>query len=108
MKSSIVEIQVTDTTGKIHSLKCNTEDQLTLKDICKINNVPIDSVCDGMMLCGTCHCYILNSIEVLPVMSVMEEALLSDIYTSDSSSRLACQIPITSDLNGMKIKIATI
>lgn len=48
----------------------------------------MEAVCGGMAMCATCHCFILNDIE-LPEKGDIEEALLSELFTSNSISRLA-------------------
>lgn len=101
-----INIRVRDQDGVVHTLTCPTDMGLTLKDICKVNELSMEAVCGGMAMCTTCHCYILNDIE-LPEKGDIEEALLSELFTSNSTSRLACQIQITKELNGLFIEIVS-
>ncbi|WP_139423045.1 2Fe-2S iron-sulfur cluster-binding protein [Chryseobacterium mulctrae] len=98
-------ITVTDQNGNVHKLASPTDMGLSLKDICKIYELPMEAVCGGMAMCATCHCYILSD-TVLPEKSDLEEALLSELFNSNVSSRLACQIQLTKIMNGLSIEIA--
>jgi 2Fe-2S ferredoxin len=42
----------------------------------------------------------------LPPVSADEDDLLDSSDTRDANSRLSCQIPVTDDLDGMKVTIA--
>lgn len=101
-----IHIKVRDQDGIVHTLICPTDMGLTLKDICKVYELSMEAVCGGMAMCATCHCFILNDIE-LPEKGDIEEALLPELFTSNSTSRLACQIQITKELNGLSIEIAS-
>ncbi|KMQ62963.1 ferredoxin [Chryseobacterium angstadtii] len=105
MKDEIL-ITVKDQNGTIHHLVCPLEMGLSLKDICKAYELPMEAMCGGMAMCATCHCYILSETQLLPDKSDIEEALLSEIFTSVPSSRLACQIQLTSAMDGLSIEIA--
>jgi 2Fe-2S ferredoxin len=59
MKDEIT-ITVTDQSGTLHTLVCPLEMGLTLKDICKAYDLPMEAMCGGMAMCATCHCYILK------------------------------------------------
>ncbi|MCJ7935681.1 MAG: 2Fe-2S iron-sulfur cluster-binding protein [Chryseobacterium sp.] len=105
MKDEIT-ITVTDQNGSKHTLICPLEMGLTLKDICKAYELPMEAMCGGMAMCATCHCYILSEIISLPDKNDIEEALLSELFNSDTTSRLACQIHLTAEMDGLAIKIA--
>lgn len=105
MKDEIT-ITVTDQTGTQHTLVCPLEMGLTLKDICKAYELPMEAMCGGMAMCATCHCFILSEDKVLPEKNDVEEALLSELFTSRSTSRLACQIYLTAQMDGLAVEIA--
>ncbi|MEN5193477.1 2Fe-2S iron-sulfur cluster-binding protein [Sphingobacterium faecium] len=100
-----IEFKVKDLHGKIHTIKCLVEEGLTLKDVCKEYDL-FPALCGGMVMCGTCHCYIIEGHETLWVRQDIEEALLSELFTSRENSRLGCQVPISKELNGMLIELA--
>lgn len=105
MKDEIT-ITVTDQTGIQHTLICPLEIGLTLKDICKAYELPMEAMCGGMAMCATCHCYILTGAASLSEKNDVEEALLSELFTSKETSRLACQIYLTAQMDGLSIEIA--
>ncbi|SIT03384.1 ferredoxin, 2Fe-2S [Chryseobacterium ureilyticum] len=105
MKDEIT-ITVTDQSGTKHTLICPLEMGLTLKDICKAYELPMEAMCGGMAMCATCHCFILNEETSLPEKGDIEEALLSELFTSKSTSRLACQIYLTAQMDGLSVEIA--
>ncbi|MEG0927283.1 MULTISPECIES: 2Fe-2S iron-sulfur cluster-binding protein [Chryseobacterium] len=105
MKDEIT-ITVTDQTGIQHILICPLEMGLTLKDICKAYELPMEAMCNGMAMCATCHCYILSMAGSLPEKNDIEEALLSELFTSNATSRLACQIYLTAQMDGLSVEIA--
>ncbi|MDR4890619.1 MULTISPECIES: 2Fe-2S iron-sulfur cluster-binding protein [unclassified Chryseobacterium] len=59
-----------------------------------------------MAMCATCHCFILSEAIPLPEKNDIEEALLSELFTSNTTSRLACQIHLTAQMDGLSVKIA--
>lgn len=105
MKDEIT-ITVTDQSGIQHTLICPLEMGLTLKDICKAYELPMEAMCGGMAMCATCHCYILTGAASLSEKNDVEEALLSELFTSRETSRLACQIYLTAQMDGLSIEIA--
>ncbi|WP_454046090.1 2Fe-2S iron-sulfur cluster-binding protein [Chryseobacterium sp. Marseille-Q8038] len=101
-----ITITVIDQNGNAHTLLCPLEMGLTLKDICKAYELPMEAMCGGMAMCATCHCFILSEAIPLPEKNDIEEALLSELFTSNTSSRLACQIHLTAQMDGLSVKIA--
>lgn len=105
MKNEIT-ITVTDQAGSQHPLICPLEMGLTLKDICKAYELPMEAMCGGMVMCATCHCYVLSEEIPLPEKNNIEEALLSELFNSRPTSRLACQIYLTAQMDGLNVEIA--
>jgi 2Fe-2S ferredoxin len=58
-----------------------------------------------MAMCASCQCYVLNGI-LLPEMGEDEEAMLSEAFYVKPNSRLGCQIPITTNLEGLELELA--
>ncbi|MFZ4928060.1 2Fe-2S iron-sulfur cluster-binding protein [Chryseobacterium sp. Mn2064] len=104
MKNEITII-VTDQEGNKHPLICPTDMGLTLKDICKAYDLPMEAMCGGMAMCATCHCYIPDENEVLSEKNEVEEALLSELFNTKETSRLACQIYLTHQMDGISVQI---
>ncbi|BFO67532.1 2Fe-2S iron-sulfur cluster-binding protein [Chryseobacterium sp. KCF3-3] len=101
-----ITITVIDQRGTTHTLLCPLEMGLTLKDICKAYELPMEAMCGGMAMCATCHCFVLSETSALPEKNDIEEALLSELFTSKATSRLACQIHLTAQMDGLSVEIA--
>ena len=69
--------------------------------------VPITSVCNGSLNCGGCHVILDSNDQAreLPKPSEEELDLLCTQWHFSDSSRLACQIPVTADLDGLHFTI---
>lgn len=105
MKNEIV-VKVKDQEGNLYTLDCPVDMGLTLKDICKAYELPMEAMCGGMAMCATCHCYIISGDENLPEKSDVEDALLSESFHTKENSRLACQLPLTIEMDGLFIELA--
>lgn len=65
------------------------------------------ALCGGCCSCATCHVYIdQEHLGLLPPMSPDENDLLDSSSFRAETSRLSCQIPISAELAGLKVKIA--
>jgi 2Fe-2S ferredoxin len=63
--------------------------------------------CGGNCFCATCHVYVADEwLERLPVQSEEELELLDELVHSTPSSRLACQIPVVAELDGLSLTLA--
>ncbi len=72
-----------------------------------VNNlVPgIDGDCGGECACATCHCYIEGPLaEKLPDISQTEREMLGVAEGVTASSRLACRITVSDDLEGLVVR----
>ena len=67
----------------------------------------IEGDCGGACACATCHIYVDDAwTGRLPEKSEMENSLLEFAPHLEAGSRLACQIPFTAELDGLKVTIA--
>jgi ferredoxin, 2Fe-2S len=71
-----------------------------------LNAVPgIDADCGGNCACGTCHVYVdCGWTERLPPKQAPESSMLALAAGVRSESRLACQIKVTDDLDGLVVR----
>jgi ferredoxin, 2Fe-2S len=98
-------IKVTDRDGIEHDVEGNTS--FTLMENLRDLEYGVAAVCGGMCACATCHVYVDEAWQAkLPPMHSDERDLLSDLSTFKPNSRLACQVKFTSDLAGLKVRIA--
>jgi 2Fe-2S ferredoxin len=78
---------------------------MNIMELCKAYELPVEGTCGGMAMCASCQCYVLNEI-LLPEMGEDEEAMLSEAFYVKPNSRLGCQIPITTNLEGLELELA--
>ncbi len=65
------------------------------------------ALCGGCCSCATCHVIVDPAfMDKLPEMSEDEDDLLDSSDHRAENSRLSCQIPMTADLDGLKVRIA--
>jgi len=71
------------------------------------NNIPgIDADCGGQCACATCHVFINGDWAAkVPELGDMEETMLELAEGVTEYSRLACQIPMTDALDGLKVEL---
>ena len=69
------------------------------------NGVPgIDGDCGGQCACATCHVFVSAPwAERLPVMQTKEHEILDFTNERRETSRLACQIIMTPELDGIEV-----
>ena len=103
--SADIRIYVTDREGKTHELIAPTDMQMNLMEVCKADELPVEGTCGGMALCASCQCYIESS-HPLYERSDDEEAMLAEAFHAKDTSRLGCQILMTTELDGLEIVLA--
>ena len=79
----------------------------TLMEVCVANDVEgIDAECGGSAACGTCHVVIDDAwSEKLPAPAALEEGMLDGLDNRYPNSRLACQIRLTKEIDGLQAQI---
>jgi 2Fe-2S ferredoxin len=67
----------------------------------------IEAECGGSCSCGTCHVYVdVGSLALLPKPEATEEAMLDFVAAEvKPESRLACQLKVTAELDGMIVRM---
>lgn len=64
------------------------------------------ALCGGCCSCATCHVHVDAAFkDKLPKMTEDEDDLLDSSDHRNEHSRLSCQLPITDDLDGLKVTI---
>lgn len=65
------------------------------------------ALCGGCCSCATCHVHVDPAFaDKLPPISEDENDLLDSSDHRNEFSRLSCQVPVTADLDGMKVTLA--
>ena len=77
-----------------------------LLDVAWAQRQPLEGVCEGVMACSTCHVIVdPDDFMKLPKPSEEEEDLLDLAPHASRTSRLACQIVLTEDLQTLSVRI---
>ena len=77
---------------------------LRILDLLRMYGFPMKAECGGACVCGTCHVRIPEKWQqLLPSPTDEELTKLDEIPTADETSRLACQIETTGDMDGLEI-----
>ena len=77
-----------------------------LLDVAWAAREPLEGACEGVMACSTCHVIVdPEDFAKLPPASDEEEDLLDIASHVARTSRLACQILITSDMKSLSVRI---
>ncbi|MBJ6123161.1 2Fe-2S iron-sulfur cluster-binding protein [Sphingomonas mollis] len=81
-------------------------DGVRLLDVAQAAGQPLEGTCNGDLACATCH-VIVDPADAprLPPASENEEDLLDLAPAATRTSRLACQIILTSALDGLTVRI---
>ena len=77
-----------------------------LLDVAWAAREPLEGACEGVMACSTCHVIVDSAdFEALPAASEEEEDLLDLAAHATRTSRLACQIILTEDMQSLTVRI---
>ena len=81
---------------------------LTVMEGARDNNIPgIEADCGGACACSTCHVYVDEDWEArLTPRATDEQVMVEDSGHYQDNSRLACQVPFTDDLDGIRLTLA--
>ncbi len=78
----------------------------TLLAIGHAAGMPLEGTCEGQMACSTCHVIVAKEwFERLPTASEEEEDMLDFAAAACRTSRLACQIVLGEELDGLTVTI---
>lgn len=77
-----------------------------LLTVAQIHDQPLEGTCEGQMACSTCHVIVdAADFDRLPEATEMEEDMLDLAAGARRTSRLACQITLTRQLDGLTVHI---
>lgn len=79
---------------------------LSLMEVLKGEEYPIEAICGGMAICATCRVEVLNKDEVsIEGANDDEMCTLDTLPCNTGNCRLSCQIKISENIDGLKIRI---
>ena len=77
-----------------------------LLDVAWAAREPLEGACEGVMACSTCHVIVAaEDFARLPAASEEEEDLLDLAAHATRTSRLACQIMMSEELESLTVRI---
>lgn len=101
----MINIIIEDRNGEQKPVEIPEEINLNLMEVLKASDYNILATCGGMALCATCHVQVLKGLDDLPAPSDEEMDMLDTLPDAGFDSRLACQIRMNENLNGMVFRI---
>jgi ferredoxin len=103
--NGMITFEVTDREGKVQTLELPTDINLSLMEVLKASEYPIEATCGGMALCATCHVEVVKGLERLGNPHDIELDMIDTLPDATSRSRLACQIRLNENLHGAEIRL---
>ncbi len=100
-----IKVYIIDREGVEHELIAPTDMNMNIMEVCKSYDLPVAGECGGMAMCATCQCYV-ESEHVLDEQSDAELDMLDQAFHVKENSRLGCQIPITEEIDGIRLRLA--
>ena len=77
-----------------------------LLEVAQAAGQPLEGTCEGQMACSTCHVIVASEwFSRLPMASDDEEDMLDLAAGAGPTSRLACQIVVDQDLDGVVVRV---
>lgn len=77
-----------------------------MQTLCEGGIDEILALCGGVCSCGTCHVYIEQSPVKLPPVGTDEDLVLDSSSHRTDRSRLACQIRLSPEMDGLRLTVA--
>ena len=98
-------VHATDRDGDEHTLEARAG--YTLMEILRDGGLPIEAICGGQCICSTCHVYVDAAWAArLAPRAADEQVMVEDSGHYQDNSRLACQVPYSDALDGIRLTLA--
>jgi ferredoxin len=101
----MINLIIEDRNGHREPVEIPEDINLSLMEVLKASDHNILATCGGMALCATCHVQVLEGPEKYFHPTDLELDLLDTLPDAGSDSRLACQLRISEDMDGMVFRI---
>ncbi|MFD1788842.1 2Fe-2S iron-sulfur cluster-binding protein [Sphingomonas floccifaciens] len=100
----MIRVHVIGVDGRTSDLAGEPGD--TLLRVAQAAGQPLEGTCEGQMACSTCHVIVApEDFDRLPPASEEEEDMLDLAAGATRTSRLACQIDLTPDIDGITVRL---
>lgn len=98
-------VYAVDREGAEHTLQASADH--TLMEVLRDAGLPVEAICGGQCICSTCHIYVDSGwLDKLQPREIDEQVMVEDTGHYENNSRLACQIPYTEALDGIRLTLA--
>lgn len=78
----------------------------TLLDVAHNNGIDLEGACESSLACSTCHVILQDDVyDDLEEPCEEEEDLLDLAYGLTHTSRLGCQVKVTREMEGMRVRL---
>ena len=85
----------------------DARDGQSVMEVGRDHNLGIEGTCGGSLSCATCHVIVDEAWRAKTgEASADEEDMLELAFHVEANSRLGCQIKMSADLDGLKVRIA--
>lgn len=79
---------------------------LSVLEIAHQNNIDLEGACEGSLACSTCHVIVdPEDYDRLQEATEDEEDMLDLAFGLTQTSRLGCQIILTDELDGLRVRL---
>ncbi len=96
---------VEEQNGKRSPIEVPTDMQLSLMEVLKASDYPVQATCGGMAICATCHVEVVDGEDHYKEATDPELDMLDTLPEVTDTSRLACQMRIADDMDGLVVRI---
>lgn len=104
-KNGLVSITIIDRNNNYYALDAPTNMDLNVMEVAKSCDVDIQGTCGGLGLCASCHSYVVSE-HNLPGVNEVEEDMLYQVFHVEENSRLACQLKVKEEIDGLVLRLA--
>jgi 2Fe-2S ferredoxin len=101
----MINLIIEDRSGHRETVEIPEDINLSLMEVLKASDHNILATCGGLALCATCHVQVVEGPEQYFHPSNAELDLLDTLPDAGFDSRLACQLRISEDMDGMVFRI---
>ncbi|WP_226390672.1 2Fe-2S iron-sulfur cluster-binding protein [Penaeicola halotolerans] len=101
----MVNFEVEDYNGQRKTVEVPEDMGLSLMEVLKASDYEVLATCGGMALCATCHVEVLSGEENLGEPNDAELDMIDTLPNITPTSRLACQLKISEEMNGMVFRL---
>src|ERR1700752_1686681 len=101
----MITLTIEDRVGLRRQVEIPEDINLSLMEVLKASDHHMLATCGGMALCATCHVQVLEGPKHYFHQTDAELDLLDTLPDAGPDSRLACQLRIKEDMDGMVFRI---